>query len=118
MSTLLWATAISESRLFRLQFAYRLQQDCRAQHLLRAGLRYRSFPGDIGLAQEYSCPPLLRLHDFSTMFPIFQALLHTSFRDLGECQARTPLKVDILRVDKGAQSVERFAREEVRLGSL
>jgi hypothetical protein len=44
--------------------------------------------------------------------------LRTSFCDLRKCQAGTPLQVNVIGVDKGAQSPQRLAGEEVGVGSL
>ena len=38
---------------------------------------------------------------------------HTSLRNLGKCQARTPLQIDVVGEDKGAQCSKRLARKEV-----
>lgn len=42
----------------------------------------------------------------------------TSFCNLSKRQACASLQIDVLRVYKGAESIERFAREEVGLGTL
>ena len=43
---------------------------------------------------------------------------HTSFGNLGEGQARTPLQVDIVGVDEGAKRPKGLAGEEVGLSAL
>ena len=47
-----------------------------------------------------------------------ETLARTSFRNLGEGQARTPLEIDIFRVNESAQRPKGLAREEVGLASL
>jgi len=52
--------------------------------------------------------------------PVLLSYVHvfTSFCNLGKCQACAALKVDVLAVNKRAERIQRFASEEVGLGSL
>lgn len=43
---------------------------------------------------------------------------YIAFGDLGECEAGTSLQVNVVRIDEGAESVERRSREEIGLGSV
>lgn len=44
--------------------------------------------------------------------------MRTSFGNFRECQTRTSLQVDILRVDQGAQRSKRLSGKEISLGTL
>ena len=55
----------------------------------------------------------MSVHDSSN-----RPVARTSFCNFGKRQASTSLKIDILRIDKGAQRSKGLPREEVGLASL
>lgn len=53
-----------------------------------------------------------RIKRISTDFP------YITFSDLGKCETGAPLEVNVVRIDEGAESIERRSSKEISLSSV
>lgn len=104
---------------------YCLRPDSPRRRWLLVGLRYRGSGGGRELVRGYRGRPHehLERHQHTARGKSSQSISlddhpHTSFGDLGECQAGTSLKVDVFGKDQGTQGTKGLAGEEVGLAAL